>query len=322
MRAKMVSGRMGDELLFNHSAGRQASARRRHLGRQLLQLRKAADRTQLQLAVHLHCEQSKIAKIEGSLVEVQPGELEAILDFCGCSEEKKDQLRELHCGSLIPRALPGAPQEGDAFSKMADLEGEAREILSYHGEQLPCPLQSEPYMLKQHNLDKLGPADSRDVVDWSIAERQARQAVFKAEQAPRYRAIISESALNRLPGGWTAHLMLETVNHLKSLMVHHEQFELQILPFKSPVPYVHTDFTVLMFPRPTSDDYIPPGDFGYVEHIKEGRTFGNIKAYQEYWQELHEVALGREGTIEFLDSHIKELSGELMDGSSDRAEDG
>lgn len=275
------------------------TARRKQLGRALRKAREEARLTQIGVAKLLGCGQAKINKIETTLVAISPAELDRLITIYEMPEEQAAELRELVSQDLAdaPRRTRSSPA-WSAFDELRDLEQDAREILCLHGERIPKPMQSEHYMLQQHQSDtKTAP----DVVRL-LRQREARSRIFTLDDPPRYRVILSESALHRMPGGQSPQLVVDQVEHLLDLMAKYERFELQILTYQADVRFVDTDFQILHF---ASDE----PDFAYIEAPGGAHKFDrpeDLKLFAEHWYELHASALTRDDTITYLSKLAKQ----------------
>lgn len=263
------------------------------LGRALKALRKAAGRTQEETAVRLGCGQGKVSKIEGGTVNVAEDDLAELLDLYRVSEFEAAALRDLHRDSTVPRTTPGDRPRPAAFNELVAVECDASEILSWHSERIPGPLQHTRYMLKQYELDRPG---RRKAVRAAVAERMSRLDIFTVSNPPRYHVILSESALRRLPGGWTPDLELDQIRNLEMLS-EYPQFELRILPFTANITHADADFAVLRF---APDAPVTHYDFVYLEHIADAEIIKDIDPFVEYWERLSAAALTREATVAFL----------------------
>src|SRR5699024_3393366 len=175
------------------------------------------------------------------------------------------------------------------FRTFTDLEPAAAEIMTWHGERIPGPLQSEHYMLKQ--FTEFGASGVTSLV----RNRLDRKSVFDQEQPPYYRFIISESALHRAPGGAAPAVMLDQMEHMVGL-AEKERVYLHILPLHAPVAAVPNDFTIMRFPERTRD-------FVYIEHAAGGLYLDDLKDFQIFvdaWDRLRGSALERRDSREFL----------------------
>jgi transcriptional regulator with XRE-family HTH domain len=269
-----------------------ATARRKQLGRLLRRAREQAKLTQKAVSAELACGQAKINKIETQLVKVSPAELETLIDLYRLPREKADELREL--AELDRLAGPQRTKHMSAFSDLSELELEAREIRCWHSERIPGPLQSELYVIRQH--EPL-PVNDAAALTLMLRERRARTKVFTVTRPPRYRVILSESSLHRMPGGRTTQMVVDQTEHLLKLIDTYEQLELQILTFDADLPYVDSDFQHLTF-----DD---PGkcEFAYIEYpggSRKCKTPQELAACSEHWAALSAAALDLKKSREFL----------------------
>ncbi|HEX4702609.1 MAG TPA: helix-turn-helix transcriptional regulator [Pseudonocardiaceae bacterium] len=281
---------------------------RRHLGRELRHAREEAGLTQKDVAVVLKCEQAKVAKLEVELMEIRLEELEKLMRIYELAPAKRDQLREARANSDIPRATANLPKHSKAYVKLADLEGEASEILGWHSERIPGPLQSEPYMLKQFNLNKPG---DNSYVTQLVRERTARNNLFTTDPAPCYRVILSVSSLQRIPGGLDPKLALEQMDHLIRLMKKYPQLDLRLLTLEANIPAAVSDFTVLKF-RESTPSYIQASDFAYIEHPGGGQIINDTRPFLEKWDELLNAASSRTETLELLTEWSREVYDQLV----------
>ena len=276
---------------------------RQRLGRELRQARKASGRTQTEVAAVLRCGQGKIAKIEGTLVNIGERDLDELMYYYKLPEPKKAELRELHRISTVARAVPGYPARSEAFAKLVSVETDAVEILGWYSERVPGPLQHARYMLKQFELDQTG---KRESVRPALAARKSRLGIFNIDQPPHYRVVLSESAFYRLPGGWTPKLELDQIGTLRSLLTMYRRFELRLLPFAADLAYADPDFTLLRFaPEPSSARYHE--DFVYLEHVGGAQIIKDVSKFVEYWDVLVKASLSREETLAWLNRRFDHL---------------
>lgn len=270
------------------------TARRRQLGRALRKAREQAGLTQSTVAKRLGCGQAKINKIETTLVAISLDELETLIALYGIADLKAAELRALASQDHAdgPRRTVASPA-WSAFEQLRDLEQDARDILCWHSERIPKPLQSEYYLLKQHHADTKTPAD----VVRLLRQLEARARIFTIDDPPLYRVILSESSLRRMPGGRSPKLVVDQVEHLLGLMNRYERLRLQILTFQAMIAFVDTDFQILRF---AGDE----PDFAYVEAAGGARTFERaeeINRFEEHWRELSSAALSLGETKAYLE---------------------
>jgi transcriptional regulator with XRE-family HTH domain len=271
------------------------TSRRKQLGNELRHARTAAKMTQQQVAEVLGCTQGKVNKIESGAVGVKLGDVRTMLDAFGVNGDESEALMNL--------ARAAAGQRGHWsgyrsvvphwFRTFTDLEPAAVEIMTWHGERIPGPLQSEHYMLKQ--FTEFGATDITSLV----RNRLDRKSVFDQPQPPYYRFILSEAALRRAPGGAAPAVMLDQLEHLMELD-RRQRVYVHVLRFGARLAAVPNDFTIMRFPDRTRD-------FVYIEHSAGGIYLDDQKDFQLFvdaWDRLRGAAMERQETREF----IKELA--------------
>lgn len=279
-------------------ANEDAKTRRKQLGRLLRRAREAVGLTQKAVAAELGCGQAKINKIETTLVAIDPPELEKLIGLYRVPPEEADELRTLarldqQDGPARTKHVPTLA----AFDDLSDAETEASEIRCWHSERIPGPLQSQIYRIEQHQLQRT----DDDAVTLVLRELTARTKVFTVPNPPRYRVILSESSLHRMPGGRTPEMVIDQATHLLTLMAEHKTLELRILPFSADIPYVDTDFQHLMF----DNDERP--EFVYIEYPGGTRRYKStheLKACREHWAQLDAAALDVTQSRDFLNRLI------------------
>lgn len=286
------------------------TARRRQLGRALRKAREDAGLTQSAVAIELGCRQAKINKIESTLVGISMADLDRMIEIYRIPAAKAVELREL--ASLDQAYGPKrtvVSTTWSAFEHLRDLEQDAHEILCWHGERIPKPLQSEYYLLKQHHPDTKTPAD----VVRALRQLEARARIFTLDDPPLYRVILSESSLRRMPGGYSPKLVVDQVEHLLDFINRYDQLRLQILKFEAPIPFVDTDFEILRF------NGVEP-DFAYIEAAGGARTFerpDEINRFEEHWRELSASALSLTESKAFLERLLDDSKKEWIAEESD-----
>lgn len=246
------------------------------------------------MADRLGCGQAKINKMETTLVGIDPPELERLIELYEVPADKAAELRTL--AELDQRNGPARTKYSNsmaAFGMLTEVEPEAREIRCWHSERLPGPLQSEMYILKQHEPQ----LTDNNAVTRVLRERTARTKIFTVPNPPRYRVILSESSLHRMPGGRTTEMVVDQVEHLLRLTKKYEQIELRILTFDADICYVDSDFQHLMFDQPGHCE------FAYVEYpggARKCKTAYELEECREHWAALSAAALDVAGSREFL----------------------
>jgi transcriptional regulator with XRE-family HTH domain len=276
-----------------------ATARRQLLGRRLRRLRTDIGLTQAEVATRLGCGQSKINKMERTLCGISPEALSTLIELYEVAPDKEAELRKL----VAQDRKNGPPRTSmSAFTVLSDLELEAAEIRCWHSERIPGPLKSQLYALKQW-----GPGLTRNKVTEVLRRQMNRVRVLTMPNPPRYRAVLSESSLHRMPGGRTPEMVIDQAAHLLRLMTDHEQLELRILPFTADIPFVDSDFQLLMF---NNSEF---SDFAYIECPGGSRTCEKkheLDKFDAHWTALNAAALDVTDTRIFLTRLLEEMAGQ------------
>ncbi|WP_199439916.1 helix-turn-helix domain-containing protein [Umezawaea beigongshangensis] len=264
---------------------------RRQLGERVRRARAAAGMTQQALADHLGCGQGKINKIESGAVSVKQADLDLVVKVLRVADAEAATMARLARAGDRRGEWAGHRAAVPAwFREFTGLEPTAAEILSWHGERIPGPLQSEHYMLKQ-----FVEAGTTDVTP-HVRNRLARKEVFTLPRPPCYRFILGEAAFHRMPGGPSPAVALDQVQHLIELDAQFPRTFIHVLPFSARLPFVPNDFTVMRFADIT-DNLV------YVEHVAGGdyvRGEEQFEAFVDAWDQLRGAVLERRESVEFL----------------------
>ncbi|MBT2382661.1 helix-turn-helix transcriptional regulator [Streptomyces sp. ISL-11] len=182
--------------------GQQAhrTARRRRLGSALRGVREAARVTVAEAAGALHCDNTKISRIETGGHRVTRLELDRLLDLYAVSEEKTREW-------LIALAAEGRKrswwhQYGEPlparFKETLALESDVAAIHTFQAQVIPGLLQTREYAATvMSGSDPLSPQE----LDFYVGLRMERQGIFRRENAPEYLCILPEGVLRHSIGG-------------------------------------------------------------------------------------------------------------------------
>lgn len=274
-----------------------ATKRRLQLGIELEKARRGAGMTQQQAASGLKCTQSKVTKIETDTVAISGKDLTALLRLYNPPEVQMDRIK------LLAAQAKAGPSAGTLanreYLKLLTYERDAVEILAYHSERIPNLLQSEPFMLEQYLL-------ARQLYDvTSITEtRLEREELFRRTQPPKYRVVFSPSSFYRTPGGRSARLVIDQVEHLFNLMsAYGDHLFVHVLPWEANLPYVPHDLTILRFDGRAKDLVYSERGAG-ESRIYEGQD--EVSAHLRYWHDVFAQSLSVGDTRKFLHGLIDE----------------
>jgi transcriptional regulator with XRE-family HTH domain len=274
------------------------TSRRRQLGNEIRRARMAAGLTQQDVAELLGCGQGKINKIEAGAVSVKASDLKQMIDAFGVTRTEAEMMIELARNTGQRGQWSGYRSAVPHwFRPFTDLEPAAAEILSWHGERIPGPLQSEHYMLKQFSE-----ARATDVTGL-VRNRLERKQIFDLKRPPYYRFILGEAAFRRMPGGPNPSVALDQVEHLLELEKAYPRTFIHVLRFDTRLSFVPNDFTIMRFSDATKD-------FVFVEHAAGGIYIddeGDFELFVDAWDRLRGAALERNETAEFLEDLAREF---------------
>ncbi|MEV7551549.1 helix-turn-helix transcriptional regulator [Amycolatopsis sp. NPDC089917] len=280
-----------------------ANTRRVQLGAKLKEARLAKGWPQSQAAAAMRCTQSKINKIENDRVAIGTTDLERMLLLYELSGVEAEEIRLLAMQARGGGPRAGAPANRD-YVKLLDLERRASRVFSYHAERLPNLFQSERYTLKQYAL-----ADALHDTTAVLDSRQEREELFQIERPPHYRAIFSPSSLYRLPGGRSADLARDQIQHLLTMMAtYHRHLFVHLLPWEAPLAITPHDLTILEFDKRATDeqDAVYHEYAGGRSRIYTGKQ--QVKEHISLWNTVFEHALGVDETRAALLKMLDEAS--------------
>ncbi len=279
------------------------TSRRRQLGNEIRRARIAASMTQQEVAELLGCRQGKVNKIESGTVAVKQAELKRMLEAFQTSDTEAEVMLELARSSAGQRGQWSGYRSAVPhwFRTFTDLEPAAGEILSWHGERIPGPLQSEHYMLTQFSEDR-----ATDVTSL-VRNRQDRKQVFDLDRPPYYRFVLGEAAFRRIPGGPNPPVALDQVEHLLDLGERYPRVFIHVLPFDVRLAFVPNDFTMMRFSDATKD-------FVFIEHAAGGIYLddeGDFELFVDSWDRLRGAALEVNESVEFLQGLAAEFRSKM-----------
>jgi hypothetical protein len=188
-----------------------------------------------------------VSRIELAQVGVRPLEVEAMLDFYGVSQEKRDQLVHLAAEARRKgwwwhefRDLDQDP--GSKQVESVDYETVATSIRTYQTIVFGL-FQTDDYaraILRAVRLDL-----SHEEIEHHVAFRMRRQRLLDQAEQPRMWVVLDEGALRRPIGGRDT--MRRQLDHLVEV-TDHPKVQLQILPYEAGAHAgIDGSFTILGF---------------------------------------------------------------------------
>ncbi|GAB3548972.1 transcriptional regulator with XRE-family HTH domain [Actinopolyspora lacussalsi] len=279
---------------------------RRWLGMGLFNLRQHAGVGQDEAAARLDVRRQTIGHYESGRNLPSVGDLEALLDMYGASDETE------HYRALRDGARRGenwwqkVSQIPSWFDHYLGLESGAVRIDAFAPTFLPGLLQTKSYAQAMFSADS---AYAENSTRQLISLRLGRRHIFERESRPAHlRVVVDESVLYRRQG--SAEVMREQLSSLLSDM-EHPQIALRILPldvgaFEGQLDY---PFKLLSFPEEMV------GDHGvvFVELLGDARYYeeeGEIELYEQAMERLFDVSGSLSDSRELIQRAVKELSSE------------
>ncbi|MEU8432552.1 helix-turn-helix transcriptional regulator [Streptomyces sp. NPDC029216] len=277
------------------------TVRRRRLGAELRQLRKAAGMTSTQAAGHLLVSQSKISLIETGRRPINPRDVRDLCRLYGVSDQDV-------VDSLMRTARESGQQGwwvscGDVpYGVYIGLETGASSIHTYEPLVIPGLLQTRAYAaaLIAETVPRI--TDEQAAVSLEVRLRRQHRAHHPARPF-RLWAVLDESALHRTVGD--REIMRQQLEHLNTLSAQ-PHITVQVLPHSagahagllgqfSILGFPESDGGVVYLERFTSDLYLEKYTDRYPYHIM--------------YDHLQAQALNPEDTRHFINDIIKAFQG-------------
>jgi transcriptional regulator with XRE-family HTH domain len=255
--------------------------RRRQLGRQLRELREAAELRMEDAATALDCARSRISHIETGRYAVRKPDLEVLLRLYGALD-RLDTLEELRREGT-KRGWWSTYKLPDWLQAYLGLEDDAARVRTFSLEPIPGLLQTEAYARLLYTIRPRSPEE----VDRRVAVRMQRQARLTAPDPLTLSVVLSEAAIRR-----TLALGALGIEQLDRLATTSERpnVTVRVLPFEAGVHRsMSGSFTLLDFAEGVS----PP--IAYQEYAVGGHLVDDQDAVQQLsdlHDELREQALG------------------------------
>ncbi|MCI4062537.1 helix-turn-helix domain-containing protein [Micromonospora sp. R77] len=178
--------------------------RRRRLGTELRRLRELTGLTGDQVIERIGwASASKLSRLENGRSRPDPEDVGVLLELYGANVELREELLGIaqEAGDMRGwlKNFPVMTQQQRGF---AELEAGCAEISEYNPVLVPGLLQTPEYarlrIVSAHGVDEQAgdPAAGEDP-ETEVRARQARQSLLTRADAPRYTAVLEESALDR-----------------------------------------------------------------------------------------------------------------------------
>ncbi|MFE9683731.1 helix-turn-helix domain-containing protein [Streptomyces sp. NPDC006285] len=272
------------------------------LGRRLLDLRERAGLKREEAARILRVTAATVRRMEMAEVTLKIPYLQLLLKSYGVSDAEAEAFVTLAEEANQPGwwqrfhdILPGW------FSMYVSLEGAAALIRCYEPHFVPGVLQTEEYARGVMQSGAVGQTRPEDI-ERHVALRMQRQELLTREGAPRFWAVMDETALRRPVGGPA--VMREQIDRLLEAAAL-PNVTLQIAPFSSgPHAGTYGPFVLFRFAMPELPDMV------YSEYLT-GAVYldarSEVAAHLEVMDRMAAQAATAHRTKEILSDLRKEL---------------
>jgi transcriptional regulator with XRE-family HTH domain len=270
---------------------RSPTLRRRELGTLLRRLRTERGLTVEQVAERLLCSPSKVSRMETGQRGATARDIRDLCDFYEVTDPgERTRLARL--------AAEGKQQgwwqsfELDYFASYVGLEEDATMIRSFKSTVVPGLLQTPAYARAIHDAGE--PKFSPEKIAQLIEVRLTRQQALTRESPVQFWAVLDESVLRRLVGGYGA--MRNQLLH----MVETAQLpnvRIQVIPFDIGAhPAMESSFDILQFGSIAPSVVYVEGLIGniYLER------HADLERYEKSFDRLHSLALSSQDSIELM----------------------
>lgn len=263
------------------------TARSKHLGAMLRELREAAHVKQQEACTQLAWSRSKLDRIEAGTNLPKQADLIAALDFYNADSETRGALEELRREAAAGRRGWWVAF-GDAFrSSYPALEDAAKRIRALETTLVPGLFQTPDYA--RAIIAAARPGDCSESIDRRVQARMARQALLVRRNSPDVHVVIDEAALYRQVGG--PEVMEAQVSALWAAS-RRPNVTIQILPFEAGAHAgLDGPFVILNFDEPAYPEVAFTGGAGGDVYL-EGAA--DLARFSLTWDRLATAALSPE----------------------------
>lgn len=275
------------------------TTRRRFIGNALREYRQSSGYTLADMASVLHCDRSKISRVETGQRGISPKELHELLDEYGVSTGARETL------AMIADVRRGSAWWSGHFSACSRPEQDRLVLESAASRILIAGLHLVPDLLRTTQYARSlagGSADER--LDLLIA----RQDAVLGRQRPVVDVVVGEGALRQVVGG--AEGMCDQLRLLSRISAEYPWVTVQVLPFNTDAVGAAGAATILLF------EHLPAPGVVHVEGPQGGVFLldeEDANAYLATHEELKNAALSPRQSQRFL----REVAAAVQsDGSS------
>jgi transcriptional regulator with XRE-family HTH domain len=289
---------------------------RARLTAELQRIRRDAGKTQEEVARALDWSPSKLIRIEGGNVGISTTDLQALLRYCGIS----DEARVLELSALARGARgrgwwdPYKEDLGAPFSSYLGYELGASFVRSFSPLLVPGLLQTEEYA--RALTIEYRPAPVAEVV---IEARMLRQdKIFNREDLPQQHYVLDEAVIRRRVGGQRdPGIMPRQLVHLLEL-AQRPDITIELIPFEGGSHFgMRGEFTILGFES-------GPAGVLFLENAQGPdltvADSDQIASYLEAFDHLRQLALTEPESIAFIETATERMKDRTATGQANSEE--
>jgi transcriptional regulator with XRE-family HTH domain len=278
---------------------------RARLTAELQRIRRDAGKTQEEVARALDWSPSKLIRIEGGNVGISTTDLQALLRYCGITDE--NQVAEL---SVLARGARGRgwwdPYKQDldpAFASYLGYELGASFVRWFSPLLVPGLLQTEEYA----RALTIEFAPNAPVAEAVIEVRMMRQdKIFSREDVPQQHYVLDEAVIRRRVGGQRdQQIMPRQLSHLLELGSRPD-ITIELIPFDKGSHFgMRGEFTILEFVS-------GPAGVLFLENVRgTDLTVADseqIASYLEAFDHLRQLALPEDESAAFIAAVVAQMN--------------
>jgi transcriptional regulator with XRE-family HTH domain len=277
---------------------------RRRLRAELRRARLEAGLTQDQVASAMDWSLSKLIRIENGTVNISTNDLKAILaHYKITDEERSAEFLALSRGAR-ERSWWSGYRDVASPRLLQMIEYEAASIITRNFQPLLVPglLQTEAYA--RNVYQRLNPQESASHLESLVEVRMRRQELLSRSDAPLLFFIIDQAVVQRVVGGNAA--MRRQLSQMIELSAM-PNLTIEVVPFEAGAhPGLLGSFLIYEFRDTADDDALwlegPTGDLLSRDNPEE------ILSFREKFEQLRQISLGPEASVNLLGERVKELS--------------
>ncbi|MFD6949302.1 XRE family transcriptional regulator [Nocardiopsis sp. TSRI0078] len=279
---------------------RSPSLRLRRLATELRRTRESSGFTAAQVAKELRWSSTKVTRMESKEAKrIKPDDLDRLMDLYGITDpEKRGSMQAL---AKDARVRGWWSKYKDVFKNesLPDFEAEASLLRTYQSQVIPGLLQTPEYTEAIFRGGRY--TDPREI-ERRVEARMGRREILTRFSPVHLRAVVDESAFNRLVGG--TEVLVRQLEHLLH-MAQMPHIDVQMLPLSAGAHSGLTaPFTILDFPNPLDASIVCVETLADALYLEEPHE---VKLYSATFGDVQASAISAAETANYITEHIKTL---------------